>query len=231
MSAYLSLAAVFIHTILFASRPMALSPLDCRNLVCHGVGDCINNQTACACDTQGYNATVQQVVYYMYDAGTNCSSCTWNYFGVNCTQWGLECRESRCHSNGTCTGRWDGCACDNFQDPAANCSTCLPYWSPDTRCATCVLGHYGYDCQQTSDECREQRCNGHGDCTGQTNGCLCDEGWSGDTCAVEHQPDQYSGAQITGLTMIPVVLIALVPLANWGWSQYIDRSTRRKKLQ
>lgn len=222
-----------INTILAIIGSDGQPPDQCRAMVCNGAGWCQNNGTSCLCDTGQWNTTDDGRmlwISYEYDTTTNCSSCLWNYYGVNCTVWGLKCRQDRCNGNGTCTGRWSGCACDHFQDPMTNCTQCLGNWWLNTSCSTCQPGWFGLNCEQTPANCSLTRCNGHGQCTGQTSGCECDTGWTGKDCSIAIPPPEgLSTISILGIVGGIIGGGVLVMFSAYGYDQWQARKKGKMK--
>jgi hypothetical protein len=208
------------------------SPDECRALVCNGAGWCTAGGAGCDCDTGRWNTTDDGRtlwITYEYDRSTNCSSCNWNYFGVNCTQWGLACRADRCNGNGTCVGRWNGCTCDQFQNPETNCTTCLGNWWNVTSCSTCQPEWFGQQCNQTASECSVARCEGHGQCVNQTSGCQCDTGWLGDRCQYPIPPEEgLSGIQIGAIVGGIVGSGVLIALMAKGYEVWQERKKKKE---
>lgn len=185
---------------------------------------------ACTCDDgfYGANCTVMDPESYRDERcnghgvatsvynGKQCA-CDDGYFdaanqGGECNMTASACSEYFCQGIGTCY--WN--------------ETYFPY---GILCGECEGLHYGKYCQHDGALCASNWCSGHGRCVFQWPyepssdfSCFCDEGWSGDSCAISqsllainataNETDPYSPSQSVeqSLARVPrgVIEIGLV---------------------
>lgn len=203
-------------------------PKNCAN------GQCSNGQCFCnnCFSLDGNGNCTQTVNCGNGQCNTNSGQCTCNNCWLpdytsgppySCTQ------PNSCSGHGICAPQTGQCMCSNLCYSSSDCSyfnscnnhgscmpeygrcTCSPGFAAGQQCASCDACHYGAGCAFVADHCGDHgTCNVNADGTRGIPPCICDAGWSGDSCttSADAANASASAAVAAGVTIPLTLLIA-----------------------